>query len=160
LGWLITGVELMLTDRLPWAIAQGPSVTAWLSTIEPVRELITTLAAGEEDSMGSSSISAMKDTRALGSIGARTCTERPSSAWAEPSPKRLLMACATRRAVWKSEASRPRRKVSPSSRGVGTARSTCAPPGIRPALRWLIWTLLPPADAPAPPTIRLPWARA
>jgi hypothetical protein len=42
-GWLITGVELMVTDRLPCATAQGPSVTAWFITIEPVRALITTL---------------------------------------------------------------------------------------------------------------------
>jgi hypothetical protein len=31
---------------------------------------------------------------------------------------------------------------------------------MRPADRWLIWTLEPPADAPAPPTIRLPCAMA
>ena len=80
LGWLTTGVELMLTDRLPCAMAQGPSVTAWLSTMEPVRELMMTLAARMEDSSGNSSISAMKLTRALGSIGALTCTVRPSSA--------------------------------------------------------------------------------
>ena len=45
-GWLITGVELMVTDRLPCATAQGPSVTDWFTTIEPVRALITTRAEG------------------------------------------------------------------------------------------------------------------
>ncbi len=72
MGWLITGVELMLTDRLPWAMAQAPRVTAWLSTIEPVRELMTTLAEGVEFSSGNSSISAIKDTRAFDSLGALT----------------------------------------------------------------------------------------
>jgi hypothetical protein len=48
LGWLMTGVELMLMDRLPCAMAQGPSVTAWFSTMEPVRALMTTLAAATE----------------------------------------------------------------------------------------------------------------
>ena len=28
LGWLMMGVELMVTDRLPWATAQADSVTA------------------------------------------------------------------------------------------------------------------------------------
>ena len=40
LGWLTVGVVLMLIDRLPCAMAQGPSVTDWFITIEPVRELI------------------------------------------------------------------------------------------------------------------------
>ncbi len=44
--------------------------------------------------------------------------------------------------------------------GVGTLRSTVAPSGTRPALRWLICTFEPPAEAPAPPTIRLPCASA
>ena len=48
----------------------------------------------------------------------------------------------------------------PASSGVGTERSTVAPSGTRPADRWLICTLEPPAEAPAPPTMRLPWARA
>jgi hypothetical protein len=30
-------VVLMVMARLPWAMAQGPRVTAWLSTMEPVR---------------------------------------------------------------------------------------------------------------------------
>ncbi len=46
LGWLTTGVELMVTDRLPCATAQAASVTAWFITTEPVRALITTFAAG------------------------------------------------------------------------------------------------------------------
>ena len=160
LGWLITGVVLMVTDRLPCAMALGPSVTAWFITMEPVRALITTLAEGMEFSMLNSSISAIKLTRAFGSVGARTWIVRPSAAWAVPSPKRRLMACATLRAVWKSDASNPRLMLSPSCNGVATARSTWAPLGMRPALRWLICTLLPPAAAPAPATIRLPWASA
>ncbi len=79
---------------------------------------------------------------------------------ARPLPSLALMACATLRAVWKSEAFRPRLMVSPSLSGVGTERSTCAPWGTRPAERWLICTLLPPAAAPAPPTTTLPWASA
>src|SRR5512133_951888 len=77
LGWLITGVVLMLTDKLPWAMAHSPKVTAWFITIEPVRELIPTLAEGMEDSSCNSSISAMKDTRALDSLGAVTSMVRP-----------------------------------------------------------------------------------
>src|SRR5260221_8745971 len=57
-------------------------------------------------------------------------------------------------AVWKSVAFRPSVMLSPSLIGVGTARSTWAPCGTRPALRWLICTLEPPAEAPAPPTTR------
>ena len=45
-------------------------------------------------------------------------------------------------------------------KGVATARSTWPPPGMRPALRWLMVTLLPPAEAPAPPTSKLPCASA
>ena len=48
LGWLTDGVVLMLIDRLPWAMAQAPNVTAWFMTMEPVRDLITTLADGTE----------------------------------------------------------------------------------------------------------------
>ena len=40
------GVVLIVTERLPCATAQAVSVTAWFMTIEPVRALITTLAAG------------------------------------------------------------------------------------------------------------------
>src|SRR5574344_1550227 len=160
LGWLMTGVESMVMARLPWAMAQGPRVTAWFMTIEPVRGLITTLAAGLLPVSCSSSMSAIKPTRALGSIGARTSTVRPSRAAAVPMPWRLLMACTTLVAVWKSKAFSPRRMVSLSLSGVGTARSTCAPIGMRPALRWLICTLEPPCEAPAPPTTILPWARA
>ena len=67
LGWLMTGVELMVMDKLPCAMAHEPSVTAWLSTMEPVRALMTTLAVGTLFSSGSSSRSAMKPTRAPGS---------------------------------------------------------------------------------------------
>src|SRR6185369_7600365 len=45
-GWLAIGVVLTVTERLPCATAHGASVTAWFMTIEPVRALITTLAAG------------------------------------------------------------------------------------------------------------------
>ncbi len=41
------GVVPMVIDRLPCATAQGPSVTAWFSTTEPVRALMTTLADGD-----------------------------------------------------------------------------------------------------------------
>src|SRR5450830_1894271 len=76
LGWLITGVQLMLMDRLPCAMAQGPRDTAWLRTIEPVRELMTTLAEGIDASSGNSSISAINETRASDSVGALTLTVR------------------------------------------------------------------------------------
>ena len=36
LGWLMMGRELMMIDSLPCATAQGPSVTSWLSTTDPV----------------------------------------------------------------------------------------------------------------------------
>src|SRR5256885_626742 len=159
-GWLITGVVLMVMARLPCAMAQGPRVTAWLSTMEPVRALITTLAEGLEVSIGISWISAIMRTRDPGSWGADTRTVRPSSACATPWPMRWLMARTTLSAVWKSVAFRPSVMLSPSLIGVGTARSTWAPCGTRPALRWLICTLEPPAEAPAPPTTRLPWASA
>ena len=160
LGWLMTGVLLMTIERLPCAMAHGPRVTAWLSTIEPVRALMTTLAAGVDSGSCSSSSSAMKFTRAPGSMGARTCTVRPSSAVAASWPTRALIASATLRAVWKSVAARFSVMVSPPCSGVGTLRSTCAPSGMRPALRWFTCTLEPPAEAPAPPTTRLPCASA
>ena len=42
-GWLMTGVELTVTDRLPCATATGSSETAWFMTTEPVRALTITL---------------------------------------------------------------------------------------------------------------------
>ena len=42
----------------------------------------------------------------------------------------------------------------------GTARSTIAPPEMRPTASWFTCTLLPFALAPAPPTTRLPCAIA
>mmetsp|Transcript_22405 Transcript_22405/g.88713 ORF Transcript_22405/g.88713 Transcript_22405/m.88713 type:complete len:376 (+) Transcript_22405:100-1227(+) len=160
LGWLMIGVELIVTDRLPWATAQDASVTAWFMTIEPVRALMTTRAAGVAMSTLRFSTSARKATRSSGVSGARTRTTRPSRAWAVPGPLALLMAWATARAVAKSLLLRSNCRVSPWASGVGTERSTRAPAGMRPALRWLICTLEPPADAPAPPTTRLPWAIA
>ena len=90
----------------------------------------------------------------------RTRTTRPSIAAAMSAPMRWLITRATSRAVLKSLACRSSCSVSPWFSGVGTLRSTVAPSGTRPALRWLICTLEPPADAPAPPTIRLPCASA
>ena len=59
-GWLTDGVVLIVTDRLPCATAQAASVTAWFITIEPVRALITTLAAGVGGLTSRFSMSAMK----------------------------------------------------------------------------------------------------
>ncbi len=88
----------------------------------------------------------------------RTRTTRPSRASAVPLPMRLLIARTTSRAVAKSLELRSSWIESPWSIGVATARSTVAPSGMRPALRWLICTFEPAADAPAPPTTRLPCA--
>ena len=82
-------------------------VTAPFITMEPVRVLMITLAAGALVSSWISSTSARKLTRALGSTGARKRTRRPSMAFAVPLPSLALMASATRRAVWKSAALRP-----------------------------------------------------
>ena len=80
-GWLTTGVVLIVTDRLPCATAQAPSVTASFITTEPVRALRTTLAAGLASCTGRFSMSAMKATRSSG-VGRACCTRttRPSSA--------------------------------------------------------------------------------
>ena len=63
---------LIVTDRLPCATAQAASVTAWFITTEPVRALITTLAAGVASSTSRFSISARKATRASADSGMRT----------------------------------------------------------------------------------------
>ena len=42
--WLTTGVELIVTDRLPCATAQGSSITLRFNTTEPVREFRITFA--------------------------------------------------------------------------------------------------------------------
>jgi hypothetical protein len=122
-------VELMVTDRLPCATAQGPSVTASFSTTEPVRALSTMRAARRSSSTGRFSMSARKPTRASLSAGTFTRTTRPSSALAVPSPLALLMALATARAVAKSLLLRSSRMLSPWFSGVGTERSTVAPFG-------------------------------
>ena len=74
-GWLTTGVELIVTDRLPCATAQAASVTAWFITTEPVRALSTTLAAGAASSSARFSMSARKATRASVDAGMRTRTD-------------------------------------------------------------------------------------
>ena len=94
------GVVLIVTDRLPCATAQAPSVTASFMTTEPVRALSTTRAAGRSSSSGRFSMSARKATRSpAGAAGMRTRTVRPSRAVAVPSPLAALMASATARAV-------------------------------------------------------------
>ena len=98
-GWLMTGVALMVTERLPCATAQALSDTAWFITTEPVRALITTLAAGAASSMDRFSTSARKPMRSSGAAGMRTRTVRPLSGWAMPCPILRLMARATSRAV-------------------------------------------------------------
>ena len=51
-------------------------------------------------------------------------------------------------------------RVLPAPNWLGNSRSIIAPLVIRPPFSWLTWTLLPPADAPAPPTRMLPCASA
>ena len=101
-GWLTCGVELIVTDRLPCATAQASSVTDWFITTEPVRALITTLAAGVARATSRFSMSARKATRASVDAGMRTRTTRPSSACAVPLPIRALIERTTSRAVLKS----------------------------------------------------------
>ncbi|KAF5291690.1 hypothetical protein FQR65_LT20433 [Abscondita terminalis] len=142
-GWLITGVELMVMARLPWAMAQGPSVTAWLG-------VSASASPGFGDHGAARSVLGGADTRRCGSVPVPVPTS-----W----PRRWLMARTTLSAVWKSVEFRPSVMLSPSLSGVGTARSTWAPWGTRPALRWLICTWAP-AEAPAPRAPGLPWASA
>jgi hypothetical protein len=52
LGWLMTGRAADGDGQVAVRNGAGPSVTAWFSTMEPVRALITTLAAGTEFSAG------------------------------------------------------------------------------------------------------------
>ena len=99
IGWLTVGVVLIVTERLPCATAQAARVTAWFITTEPVRALITTLAAGVEGLTSRFWISAMKATRASVDSGMRTRIARPSIASAVPGPMRALIAFTTSRAV-------------------------------------------------------------
>ena len=99
-GWLTVGVVEIVTDRLPCATAQAPSVTDSFSTTEPVRALRITFAAGLDSVTGRFSMSAMKATRRSVSTGMLTRTMRASTATAVPGPLAWLMACATELAVW------------------------------------------------------------
>jgi hypothetical protein len=72
---------LIVTDRLPCATAQASSVTAWFITTEPVRALITTLAAGGELDVEVLDVGHEGHAR-VGRSGMRTRTTRPSSACA------------------------------------------------------------------------------
>jgi hypothetical protein len=71
----------------------GPQRTAWLSTMEPVRALMTTLAAG--GGFERHLHSAMKHARA-GVVGRAHLHRAAVQGLAVPSPSAALMACATR----------------------------------------------------------------
>ena len=150
----------MVTDRLPCATAQGSSLTSWFITTEPVRALTTTRAAA---SAGVTSIFcslATKPTRSDARAGARTLIVRPSAACAVSVPNCLLMAVTMFCTVPKSVVPVSSWMLPASPTVACTARSTVAPLAIRPAPSWLICTLLPLADAPAPPITTLPCANA
>ena len=159
-GWLTPGVLLIVTERLPWATAQGSTVTSWFITTEPVRALMITLGDASARATGRFSIEARNPTRWCGSTGACTRTWRASSACATPFPNWVLIAAASRFAVVKSASRSSRLTNSPCPTGVDGVRSTVAPFGMRPELSWLTCTLEPPADAPAPPSRMLPCATA
>ena len=139
----------------------GLSVTDWFITTEPVRALTITRAGGVTEATSRFSSSAMNATL-LSGCGSFTRITRASIAWASwlPPPILRLIASATLLAAEKSVVRSSSWIESWASTAFGTARSTVAPPSTRPALRWLICTLLPAADAPAPPTTTLPWAIA
>ncbi len=157
-GWLTAFSVLMTIDRLPCETAQLSSVTAWFITTEPVRALRITLAAVCAGVRLMLSRAPRKATRWLLSAGARTRITRPSWAAAVPVPKCRLTASTTLLAVEKSVSFNSRYTESPCPNAVGTARSTVAPEEMRPTLRWFTWVLLPPAEAPAPPTTTFPCA--
>ncbi|MNT60738.1 hypothetical protein D3C72_1983390 [compost metagenome] len=125
-----------------------------------MRAFRITLAAALAGITSIFSMRARKATRALDAAGARTCTVRPSSAAATPPPMERLMASTTRSAVPKSVSFSSRLSTPPSGWNGATARSTMAPLAMRPTASWLTCTLLPLADAPAPPTSILPCAMA
>src|SRR5687768_1079837 len=159
-GWLMMGSLLIVTVRLPCATAQASIVTDWFMTIEPVRALMITFAAGSETSTPTLSSSATNATRASFDTGARTRMTRPSTAVASGAPKRRLIASTVARATPKSLSRSSSCTKSRCPSAVSTARSTVPPPGMRPAFSWLICVLLPPDDAPAPATATLPCAIA
>ncbi|CFN65702.1 Uncharacterised protein [Bordetella pertussis] len=157
-GWNTWFWRLMITDRLPCATAASSIMTVRFITTEPVRALMMTLAVAGARATCRFSTCDMNAGIMDGSSGPRTWITRPSSAMAVPAPNWRLMAVAAFCVVPKSVLFISRYTMPSCAYMVGTARSTMAPLLMRPPLSWLICTLEPPAEAPAPPTRRLPWA--
>ena len=120
-GWLTTGVEDTVTERLPCATALGASATDWFITTEPVRAFTITLAGAAVSATSIDSSSARKPTRCAGSRGSGTCTTRASiaTAWRPSLPGRRrifwLIASVTSRTSEKSVRLSSTRIESPSS---------------------------------------------
>ena len=125
------------------------------------KELITTFAFAFAVVTSRFSSKERYSTRWEGSRGALTLIEVASIAFAVLGPSKPLIRSTTRFAVVKSGRLRFSTMASCVRNSLGTARSTVAPFGIRPALGIFTVTFEPSApDAPKPPTTRLPCAIA
>ena len=158
-GWM-TGVELMVMARLPCAMAHEPGRDG-LVEHDGTGAGVDDHSVGRRCFQGSSSRSAMKPTRASGLFGARTCTVRPSEPWRWPGrcPAWLLMACHLAGGLEVRGVQAQVGWCRPRCSGVGTGVRPARSCGMRPA-QVVDLHLQPPCAAPAPPTTRLPWARA
>ncbi len=156
-GWTMRGLSLTLTVNLPCATAAGWILTAPLMTTVPVRALTMTLAGASAGLISIFSIMPIIMMRSVAPGAAVMSTDTASVARARLSPKVRLMPSATRRAVVRSASARLKVRVGAVSKPVATARSTVAPPGMRPAEGMFTETWLPSApETPRPPTARLP----
>ena len=102
-------------------------------TTVPVRELTMTRAGASPGSISMASSVARYAVRWLGSAGAATFTDTPSTDCAVPSPSNLLMPSARRADVVKSGECRLSMTKGSVVKPFGTSRSTVAPFGTRPA---------------------------
>ena len=117
----------------PWLTAAGLIRTAPLMTTVPVRALTITRAGASAGSTAIFSIRLISAVRTSAPGGASIAIETPSIARAIGWPSSRLIASATRCAVVKSASARLKMRLGAVAKPVSTARSTVAPPGMRPA---------------------------
>ena len=145
---------------VPWVTAAAVTLTLRLMTTVPVLAFTTTLAAVSPGITSKFSIMDTKATRWPVSAGARTVMEVASSALATPWPKVSLMTSTMALVVVKSESRTLSTTESDLPNGLSTARSTCAPFGMRPAVGTPMVTLEPAALVSKPVVAMAPCAKA
>ena len=161
-GVTTRSVSLVVTVRLPWAIAAVEMPTFSPTMIVPVRALMTTTAGLSTETLNCPTWS-MKVVRPflVTSSGTSMVTVPASEAWALLGKARL-MTVAMSDAVEKSgfRSSRATFPLVTMSSVDSSSRSTSAPEGIRPTVGMFSTIVLAWPDTLNPPTERGPWATA